>query len=270
MKKRLFSVKDMDIRDRHGRNLVNRVSLELYENEFIGIVGESGSGKTLSVRAALQLLPQDLNVTYQENEILGKSFASLSEQEKRRLLGVDIGFVPQNTVAFLHPMIKIKHQMVDAYRVHLKKDKKSALEKAEVLLHKVGIKEPKRVLDSYPVQLSGGMKQRVNIAMALMTEPKILFVDEPTTALDTVVQKQVMSVFQDLHVNEGVSILFISHDLKLIKRFCSRVYVMFRGEVVETGNTEEVFQQPSHPYTKKLLGLLPNLNIEKRKSIIKI
>jgi len=269
MTERLLSIKGLAIKDMHDRTLVEDVDLELYEKEFVGIVGESGSGKTLSVRAALQLVPEELNVSFSESEILGKSIASLTDSEKRYLIGSGIGFVPQNTVAFLHPQIKIKHQIADAYMVHLKRKKKEALAKAESLLLKVGIKEPKRVLNSYPVQLSGGMKQRVNIAMALMTAPKVIVADEPTTALDTVVQKQVMQLFSELHEKDQVSILFISHDLKLIKRFCDRVYVMYKGRIVETGNTLDVFRQPKADYTKVLLGLIPNLKKSKRKSIVK-
>jgi ABC-type dipeptide/oligopeptide/nickel transport system ATPase component len=264
MREKLLSVKNLAIHDMYGRPLVEEVDLDLYESEFVGIVGESGSGKTLSVRALLQVLPPDLKVTSSASELLGKSVGVLSDSEKRRLVGSGIGFVPQNTVAFLHPQIKIKHQIADAFIYHLKRNKKEALRKAEVLLDKVGIKEPKRVLNSYPVQLSGGMKQRVNIAMALMTDPKVIVADEPTTALDTVVQKQVMQLFSELHEKDGVSILFISHDLKLIKRFCDRMYVMYNGRVVETGKTEEVFNQPQADYTKVLLGLMPNMKKSKR------
>jgi ABC-type dipeptide/oligopeptide/nickel transport system ATPase component len=264
MREKLLSVKNLAIHDTRGRPLVEEVDLDLYEREFVGIVGESGSGKTLSVRALLQVLPPDLKVTSSASELLGNSVEGLSDSEKRRLVGSRIGFVPQNTVAFLHPQIKIKHQIADAYIYHLKRNKKEALTKAEVLLDKVGIKEPKRVLNSYPVQLSGGMKQRVNIAMALMTDPKVIVADEPTTALDTVVQKQVMQLFSELHEKDGVSILFISHDLKLIKRFCDRMYVMYNGRVVETGKTDEVFNQPKADYTKVLLGLMPNMKKSKR------
>ncbi|WP_067725821.1 ABC transporter ATP-binding protein [Oceanobacillus damuensis] len=259
MMNRLLHLENLNVKDTHNHELVKGVSLDLYEHEFVGIVGESGSGKTLSVKAALHLLPNDLGVTFEDSEVLGKSIIDLSDHEKRRLIGSGIGFVPQNTVAFLHPMIKIKHQIGDAFIYHTKANKKEALQKAEELLVKVGIKEPKRVLHSYPVQLSGGMKQRVNIAMALMTDPKVIIADEPTTALDTVVQKQVMQLFNDLYTNDGVSILFISHDLKIVKRFCNRIYVMHEGKVVESGYTSEVFADPTHSYTKKLLRLIPSL-----------
>ena len=265
MTERLLHLKDLIVKDMHQHELVKNVSLTLYEKEFVGIVGESGSGKTVSVRAALNLLPKDLQVSFESSELLGKPLSSLNDYEKRSLIGSGIGFVPQNTVAFLHPMIKIKHQICDAFIYHKKSNKKEALRRAKELLLKVGIKEPVRVLESYPVQISGGMRQRVNIAMALMTDPKVIVADEPTTALDTVVQKQVMQLFSDLHRNEGVSILFISHDLKIIKRFCNRVYVMYQGRVVESGNTAEVFARPSHEYTKKLLHLIPSLQSGKKR-----
>jgi ABC-type dipeptide/oligopeptide/nickel transport system ATPase component len=259
MTENFISLKGLHVKDMHGRPLVEDVSLELLENEFVGIVGESGSGKTVSVRGALGLLPEDLNISFEESEVLGKSLSSLTVKERRTLIGRGVGYVPQNTVAFLHPMIKIKNQMYNAYIYHNQSSKKEALEKAEKLLLKVGIKEPKRILNSYPVQISGGMKQRVNIAMALMTDPKVIIADEPTTALDTVVQKQVMQLFYDLHKDEGVSILFISHDLKLIKQYCQRVYVMYQGMVVEEGNADEIFKQPKHYYTKRLIRLIPSL-----------
>lgn len=263
MTENFISLKGLNVKDTHGRPLVKNVSLELSANEFVGIVGESGSGKTVSVRGALGLLPEDLNINFEDSKVLGKSMASLIVQERRTLIGKGVGYVPQNTVAFLHPMIKIKNQIYDAYIHHMKNSKNEAMKKAEKLLLKVGIKEPKRILNSYPVQISGGMKQRVNIAMALMTDPKVIIADEPTTALDTVVQKQVMQLFYDLYTNEDVSILFISHDLKIIKQFCHRVYVMYQGEVVEKGNTEEIFKQPKHYYTKRLIKLIPSLHAKK-------
>lgn len=259
MTKSLIHLRDLTIKDPYQRILVDKVSIDLFENEFVGIVGESGSGKTITVQAIIDILSKELHVNYKENNVLGNPMHTFTPKEKRKLIGSGIGFVPQNTIAFLHPFIKIKNQIGDAFILHTKSSKAEALDKAIVLLHKVGIKDSKRILDSYPVQLSGGMKQRVNIAMALMTDPKVIVADEPTTALDTIIQSQVMKLFQNLNKNDGVSILFISHDLRIIKRFCNRMYVMYHGKVVESGDTEEIFCNPAHRYTKELLGLIPKL-----------
>jgi ABC-type dipeptide/oligopeptide/nickel transport system ATPase component len=259
MMEKLLQLEKVSIDDGLGRALIKNASLTIFQGEFIGIVGESGSGKTLTVKSALDLLPDHLVITSGVRQLLGKELNGLSSKDKRRLIGAGIGFVPQNTVVFLHPMIKIKHQMIDAYLYHIDNDKKQALKKASDLLEKVGIKEPKRVLNAYPKQLSGGMQQRVNIAMALMTDPKLIVADEPTTALDTVVQRQVMELFNQLNQSEGVSILFISHDLKIVKQFCQRMYVMYQGEIVESGETHEIFTNPKHSYTQKLLSLIPTL-----------
>lgn len=260
----LMELEDVSIQDTLGKSLIQEVSLHVNENEFVGIVGETGSGKTLAVKSALDLLANDLNVSYQSRNLLGKSLDALNSRERRQLIGKEIGFIPQNTVVFLHPMIKIKSQIIDAYISHIHHDRKQALQKAAELLDKVGIQDPKQVLDSYPMELSGGMKQRVNIAMALMTDPKLIVADEPTTALDTVVQRQVMEFLQSIYKKAGVSILFISHDLKIINEFCDRVYVMYQGSVVESGYTEKVFTSPQHWYSKKLISLIPTLTKQKQ------
>ncbi|WP_156290675.1 ABC transporter ATP-binding protein [Oceanobacillus salinisoli] len=263
MKNKWIHLEDLRVSDAYGRDIIRQASMELFENEFVGIVGESGSGKTMTVKAILDLLPEELNMTCSKNEVLGQNLLKLSGKERKRLIGSGIGFVPQNTIAFLHPLIKIKHQIGEAFITHGMGNKKLAKEKAIHLLEKVGIREPKRVLNSYPIQLSGGMKQRVNIAMALMTDPKVIVADEPTTALDTVIQKQVLELLKEVHDKDGVSILFISHDLKIVKQFCHRVYVMYKGNVVEAGKTKEIFQHPKHTYTKELISLLPTLSKDK-------
>lgn len=255
---KLICNRNLTVKDKFYNILVRDVSIDVYKGEFIGIVGESGSGKSLTVKSILGLLPQELKVEVEYDEVLGYSINKLSEKQKRKLIGEEIGYVPQNTTEFLHPLIKIKNQICDGYRIHKNKSKKEALERAEMLLSKAGIKDTKRVLNSYPVQLSGGMKQRVNIAMALMTDPKIIVADEPTTALDTVTQKQIMELFYKLN-KDGVTILFISHDLKIIKKFCNRIYVMYNGNVVESGETSSLFRNPSQKYTKKLFDSVPKL-----------
>lgn len=254
MSGKLLSIKGLRIHDRAGNRLVDGVSLELYDDEFVGIVGESGSGKSLTARALLHAVPSGLTVHYEEYEVFNQQIASLADQKKRELIGKKIGFVPQNTIAFLHPFLKVKQQIGDGYQYHFKKGKHESLKKAKELLKKVGIQDPERVLNAYPFELSGGMKQRVQIASALMTDPELIIADEPTTALDTVHQRQVMNLFSDLNQKEQIPILFISHDLHIIRKYCQRVYVMHNGKIVESGPTEKVFTHPEHEYTKTLIA----------------
>ncbi len=179
----------------------------------------------------------------------GEDLLNLPEKERRIFLGKKIGFVPQNTVAYLHPLIKIKNQLTDGYRIHFQTSKKAAQERAKTLLDRVGIRDVNRVMESYPAQISGGMRQRVNIAMALMCEPEVIIADEPTTALYCVVKQQVIELFHSINEQQHVAIIMISHDLNLIRRYCDKVAVMYAGQIVESGGSNEVFSQPQHLYT---------------------
>ena len=196
---------------------------------------------------------------------------SISDKEKRRLLCENVGFVPQNTVNYLHPMLKISDQITDGYtRLHGRGSKKEALEIAGKLLESVGITDPERVLSSYPSLLSGGMKQRVNIASALMNHPSLLISDEPTSALDKVVQKQVAELYLDLRKNSLMSLIVVSHDLVFVKKIADRVAVFYAGEIVEVGEYDEIFSNPLHPYTKALISLSPSLVRDKSKPLKEI
>ena len=179
--------------------LVNKTSIVIEEGEIFGLVGESGSGKTLTAKAIINLLPKGLSYSADEIITAGKIMLTASAEEKKEHIGKNIGYIPQNTVFYLHPMIKIKNQIGDGYIYHMHKTMKEALEKAGSLLYKVGFKYPKIVLNYYPWQLSGGMRQRCNIAMALMNDPKLIIADEPTTALDSTVQRQVMDLFRTIN-----------------------------------------------------------------------
>lgn len=253
MSEPLLSLQGLQIRDQSGNHLVDGVSIELYDSEFVGIVGESGSGKSLTALALLNAVPEGLSVEYEKLQMFQQDFGTLSERERRALIGKKIGYVAQNTVAFLHPFLKIKQQIGDGYRYHLKKTRRESEQKGARLLEKVGILDSERILNSYPFELSGGMKQRVQIASALMTDPEIIIADEPTTALDTIHQRQVMNLFSELNLGMRIPILFISHDLHIIKKHCQRVYVMHEGKIVESGPVEKIFANPEHPYTKKLV-----------------
>ena len=250
--------------------LIYNVDFHIDTNEIVGIAGESGSGKSMLTKVILNILPKDCRQTDGEVVVLGQRMNGLTNQAKDKLITSGLGLVPQNTVVYLHPLIKIQSQMIDGY-IHRKLgSKKEAIEKASGLLKEVGIDDPKRVLNSYPAQLSGGMRQRVNIAMALMSDPKLLIADEPTTALDCVVQQQVLDLFVQLNQTRHVAIIMISHNLDLLRAYCSRVYVMYAGRIVESGNADAVFNDPKHPYTKALLSLIPGLEVDKTKPLAEL
>lgn len=253
-----------------SNTLVKKTSLTINEGEIFGLVGESGSGKTLTAKAIINLLPKGLSYSADEIITAGKNMLAASEKEKKEHIGKNIGYIPQNTVFYLHPMIKIKNQIGDGYIHHMNKTKKEALEKAEALLYKVGFKYAKIVLNYYPWQLSGGMRQRCNIAMALMNDPKLIIADEPTTALDSTVQRQVMELFKKINEEMKLSILLISHDLGLVKHYSHSLAVMYAGQIVESGYTNAVFSNPKHPYTQLLIKIIPSLKIKKNEPLTEI
>ncbi|MGD9570170.1 MAG: ABC transporter ATP-binding protein [Sedimentibacter sp.] len=262
-------LKNLNIKD--GENtLVSRTSLTIKNGEIFGLVGESGSGKSLTAKSIINLLPEDLKFSADEIYTAGKSILNIPKDEKREHIGKNVGYIPQNTVFYLHPMIKIKNQICDGYIYHMKKSKKEALEKASLLFKKVGFETPNNILNFYPWQLSGGMRQRVNIAMALMNDPKLIIADEPTTALDSTIQKQVMELFADINREMGISLLLISHDLGLVKHYSQSLAVMYAGQIVESGYTEEVFNNPKHPYTQLLIKIIPSIKIKKNEPLAEI
>lgn len=262
-------MKNLNIND-GDKTLVSSTSLTIENGEIFGLVGESGSGKTLTAKAIINLLPDNLKFTADEIWTTGKDVLNISEDEKRIHIGKSIGYIPQNTVYYLHPMIKIKNQIGDAYMYHMKKSRKEAMEKASRILNKVGFDNPGSILNFYPWQLSGGMRQRVNIAMALMNDPRLIIADEPTTALDSTVQRQVMELFKDINKELGISIMLISHDLGLVKHYSNSLAVMYAGQIVESGRTEEVFKNPKHPYTQLLIKIIPSFKIKKNEPLAEI
>ena len=258
----VLEIEGLTVRSAEGDALVKKVGLCLKRQECLGIAGESGSGKTITAKAILHLLPQDLTASVTHLRVLGEDLLNLPEKERRIFLGKKIGFVPQNTVAYLHPLIKIENQLTDGYRIHFQTSKKAAQERAKTLLDRVGIRDVNRVMESYPAQISGGMRQRVNIAMALMCEPEVIIADEPTTALDCVVKQQVIELFHSINEQQHVAIIMISHDLNLIRRYCDKVAVMYAGQIVEYGTVNEIFYDAWHPYTWALLSSLPQLGVK--------
>jgi len=252
------------------KHLVRELSLNIQEGEIFGLVGESGSGKTLTAKSIINVLPEGLSYAADEMRTAGRDILKMSKNEKRIHIGKNAGYIPQNTVFYLHPMIKIKNQIADGYMYHMKKNKTEALLRASVLLEKVGFDNPQNILNFYPWQLSGGMRQRVNIAMALMNDPKVIIADEPTTALDSTVQRQVMELFKEINEELGISILLISHDLGLVRHYSRGLAVMYAGKVVESGRTEEIFNNPKHPYTQLLMKIIPSLKMRKNEPLAEI
>ncbi|WP_312699831.1 ABC transporter ATP-binding protein [Sedimentibacter sp.] len=262
-------LRNLNIKD--GKNtLVSNTSITIEKGDIYGLVGESGSGKTLTAKSIINLLPGDLEMTADEITLAGKNILKTSQNEAASYIGRTAGYIPQNTVFFLHPMIKIKNQIADGYMHHTKKSKTEGLKVSLELLSMVGFENPESILNFYPWQLSGGMRQRVNIAMALMNNPSFIIADEPTTALDSTVQRQVMELFKKINEDRGISILLISHDLSLIKHYSRKIGVMYAGQIVESGYTKDIFENPKHPYTQLLIKMMPSMSIRKSEPIPEI
>ena len=266
----IVRIDSLSVRDSR-RYLLRDISLSLQLGSSLAFIGESGSGKTMTIKSILGILPDDTEVEKGKVTLFQSDILSISDKEKRRLLCENVGFVPQNTVNYLHPLLKISDQITDGYTgLHGRGSKKEALEIAGKLLESVGITDPERVLSSYPSLLSGGMKQKVNIASALMNHPSLLISDEPTSALDKVVQKQVAELYLDLRKNSLMSLIVVSHDLVFVKKIADRVAVFYAGEIVEVGESDEIFSNPLHPYTKALISLSPSLVRDKSKPLKEI
>lgn len=237
-------------------DVVKGVSIDVHEGETVAIVGESGSGKSVTALSTVSLLADNAivngSVTYQGAEMIGAD-----EKELRRVRGNDISFIFQEPMTSLNPLHTIEKQLVEGITLHQGVTGKEAQERVVQLLGKVGIPDPESRLSSYPHQLSGGQRQRVMIAMALANKPELLIADEPTTALDVTIQAQILELLADLKKSENMSMLFITHDLGIVRKIADRVVVMRNGEIVETGPTAEIFSSPKHAYTEELLGAEP-------------
>ena len=240
-----------------NRPILRRVSLEVGLGEVHGLVGESGAGKSTIAKAILGIIPSQVRVTGGRIGFEGRDLLTLSHRELRAVLGRDIALVPQDPSTALNPARRIEAQMTDGLRLKRALSAKQARTRALALLEEVQIRDPQRVLSSYPHQLSGGMRQRVLIAAAFGLEPKLVIADEPTTALDVTVQKQILRLIRALQERHGTSVLFVSHDLGVVAKICDRVTVLYMGKVVEQGATADVLSAPRHAYTKALLAANP-------------
>lgn len=237
---------------------VNGVSIHIERGEVVGIVGESGSAKSVTAMMAMRLLPEGrFKVTAGSVTLLGRDVVAAQEKDMLAIRGRDVAMVFQEPLTALNPTQRIERQMLEVIRLHSKCSKADARALAIRLLGDMRIADPEQVMQRYPFELSGGMRQRILIALAFSCEPKIIIADEPTTALDVTVQRQVLQLMRAKARDLGTAILFISHDLALVSQFCDRVYVMYAGSVVEDGPTAAVLGKPMHPYTRALLRSLP-------------
>lgn len=265
-----LEIKNLRISFRRGNTLfeaVHGVSFSLGDGRALGIVGESGCGKTISAMSVMRLLPSTAVIT--EGEIIynGLDILSLSEKEMRMIRGNKIALIPQDPLTSLNPLYTIGDQLMEVILLHQDVTKKEAKEIALESLNMVKIPDASKRFDDYPYQFSGGMCQRVIIAMALASEPDLIIADEPTTALDVTVQAQIMELFSEIRQKRKTSLILITHDLGLISENVDDVAVMYAGAVVEYASVKELFLNPSHPYTKGLLGSLPRGSKERLKII---
>jgi peptide/nickel transport system ATP-binding protein/oligopeptide transport system ATP-binding protein len=242
--------------------VVDGVSFQLARGEVLALVGESGCGKSMSALSLMRLLPKPGRIESGKLVLEGRDLMSLSVPEMRKVRGRDISMIFQEPMTSLNPVMTAGDQVVETLRLHERIGKKEAYRRAAGLFEQVGIPDPQARLHVYPHQLSGGMKQRVMIAMALATRPKLLIADEPTTALDVTIQAQIIQLLRDLQKNQGTSILLITHNLGVVNELADRVVVMYAGQISEEGTRAEVLSQPKHPYTLGLLGSVPKLSGE--------
>ena len=240
-------------------NAVDNVSFSVRRGEAVALVGESGCGKSVTAMSIMRLVAPPGKITGGKVRFKGTDLTALSERQMRDVRGNDIAMVFQEPMTSLNPVFKIGAQVAEAIRIHRKMPKKEAWKMAAEMLELVSIPDPVKRLDDYPHQLSGGMRQRVMIAMALSCDPELLIADEPTTALDVTIQAQIMELLAGLQKRLGLAVLLITHDLGVVAEFCERVIVMYTGRIVEEATVRDLFANPAHPYTRGLLKSLPSV-----------
>ncbi|WP_196426720.1 ABC transporter ATP-binding protein [Lysinibacillus cavernae] len=258
----ILEVKDLKIGIQQNKKdiaIVNGLSFHLEKGKTLGIVGESGCGKSMTSLSLMGLLPSGVNWQSGEIYIDQKQINKKAKKEWRKIRGKKISMIFQEPMSSLNPVYKVGSQIMEMIHSHENISKKEAHERAVDMLRLVGIPRPDKVVNEYPHQLSGGMRQRVMIAMALACGPEILIADEPTTALDVTIQAQILDLMKDVQEKLDMSIILITHDLGVVAEICERVIVMYAGEIVEEANVLDLFDQPLHPYTKGLLNSLPDI-----------
>lgn len=272
-KDRVLSIRDLSISFKTGNGVVNAirgVRLDLFRGETIAIVGESGSGKSVTVKAIMGILSGNgfvnegsiiFNYKDEKNEDISCDILTLTGKEmQKRINGKHIAMIFQDPMTSLNPTMTIGKQIMEGMMYHYKVPKKEAYQKALNLLEEVGITDPEKRMKNYPHQLSGGMRQRVVIAIALACDPDVLICDEPTTALDVTIQAKILELIKEIQVRKNISVIYITHDLGVVAKVADYVAVMYAGKIVEKGTVEEVFYDPRHPYTWGLLSSMPDIN----------
>lgn len=249
---------------------LNGVSFSMNEGEVLGIVGESGSGKSVTAYSIMGLTAYPGKLIGGTIYFNGHQIEKMSEKEMRKIRGNEVSIIFQDPMTSLNPVYTIGNQITEVIRLHTGKSKKEAHDRAKELLELVGINEPTKRLKQYPHELSGGMRQRVMIAIALACEPKLLIADEPTTALDVTIQAQILELMQELRQKLGMSIIMITHDLGVVASMCERIAVMYAGHIVEYGTADEIFYEPKHEYTKGLINSIPKLSAQEIERLVPI
>jgi oligopeptide/dipeptide ABC transporter ATP-binding protein len=268
----LLQVSDLHVQIA-GRNgivrAVDGVSLEVPAGEALGLVGESGSGKSMTLRAILGLLPPEAKITAGQVLLDGADLTQLGTSELNKIRGPKIAMIFQEPMSALNPVMRVGSQIAEGPQVHLGMNRRQSAERALELMRRVGIPDPERRFRSFPHEFSGGMRQRVMIAIALSCEPSLILCDEPTTALDVTIQDQILRLLARLCRESGTSLVFVTHDLPVVAQVCQQLAVMYGGEIVERGSVQEVLTQPCHPYTLGLVRSAPDVD-HPRSSLVPI
>ena len=257
----LISIENLCVEIKTNRGLlqaIRGVSFDIDSGDSIGIVGESGSGKSITLKAVLGLLPNNAHVSSGKIFFAGRDISKLEKKARRALLSETAGMIFQDAIAALNPVITVGNQIAEVPRYRLGQSAIQSRQSALKLIEQVGISDAESRFDLYPHQLSGGLRQRIAIAIALSGSPKILFCDEPTTALDVTIQAQVLRLLLELRKNSGLGIVFVTHDLAVVNEICDEIKVMYAGRFVESGSVDSTFNNPTHPYTYSLLKAAPD------------
>lgn len=244
---------------------VNGVSFELEKGKVLGIVGESGSGKSVTAYSVMQILSNPGKIVGGSIQFQGEELVGASNETLRKIRGNKISIIFQDPMTSLNPVLKVGDQLMEAIRLHTDRNREQAKERAIEMLKLVGVNEPEKRVRQYPHEFSGGMRQRVMIAMALACEPDILIADEPTTALDVTIQAQILELMKELQEKMGMSIIMITHDLGVVADMCDEIIVMYAGQISERGTADEIFYNPKHEYTKGLINSIPTVSDEKER-----